>query len=126
MKTPFLLSIVLLAPGCASMERSVLFGASVGGASGTGLGLLAEPSVGSALIGTGIGAIVGGAMGYLGHGHKQGAANPEARGATEDDKGPSLSKPEIRKVWQPPRVEGDRYIDGHHIYLLERPSVFTP
>jgi len=125
-QNPLIILIPLLVSGCASMERSLLFGGSVGAAAGTGLGLAVEQSAGSALIGAGIGSVIGAAMGYLGHKQSDRKEGAPTGPMPSDANVPSLTTPEVRRIWNGPRVEGDRYIDGHYIYVLERPSVFIP
>lgn len=61
-----LYSLTLL-NGCATMGESTLLGAGIGGSLGTGVGLAAQQSPGSALIGLGIGAAIGAGLGYLTH-----------------------------------------------------------
>lgn len=123
------LTLCLLAlSGCASMERSVLLGAAAGGAMGTGVGLGVEKSAGSALIGLGIGAIVGGVMGFGAHSAEE---NKRAQWLTPaaskefKDKVPGMSTPEVRRVWVPEKIEGNKYIEGHYIYVIDRGAVWN-
>lgn len=44
--------------------------------------------------------------------------------ATTDEKAPALTSPIVRKVWVGPRVEGDKYYEGHFMYVIERGSVW--
>ena len=114
--------------GCASMEKSALLGAAAGGALGTGIGLAAEKSAGSALIGLGIGAIVGSVMGIGAHSEQE---NKRAQwlnpAASKDfkDKVPGMSTPEVRRVWVPEKIEGNKYIEGHYIYVIDRGAVWN-
>lgn len=122
-----LMSLLLCLSGCASLERSTLLGASAGGALGAGVGTAAGNNVGSALLGLGIGAIVGGAMGFGAHKDQEAkrgqVINPLV---TKDfkEKVPTLTTPEIRRVWIAPKIESNRYEDGHFLYVIDRPAVW--
>ncbi len=122
-----LLLVLPLMSGCASIERSTLLGATTFGAVGTGIGLAAEKSAGSALIGLGIGALVGGVMGFAAHKEQEAKRgqlmNPVI---TKDfkDKVPAISTPEVRRVWVPEKIEGNKYIEGHFIYVIDRQAVW--
>lgn len=121
-----ILTLPLLA-SCASIERSTLLGAATVGALGTGIGLAAEKSAGSALIGLGIGAIVGGAMGFATHKEQESKRgqlmNPLI---TKDfkDNVPPISTPEVRRVWVPAKVDGNKYVEGHFIFVIDRQAVW--
>ena len=32
---------------------------------------------------------------------------------------PSLTKPKLRSMWVPDQIEGNKYIEGHFIYVIE-------
>ena len=32
---------------------------------------------------------------------------------------PHLTKPKLRSMWVPDQIEGNKYIEGHFIYLIE-------
>jgi hypothetical protein len=122
-----LLLLLPLMPGCASIERSTLLGAASVGALGTGVGIANERSVGSALIGLGIGAVVGGVLGFATHKDQESKRgqllNPVL---TKDfkDKVPAISTPEVRRIWVPEKIDGNKYIDGHYIYVIDRQAVW--
>jgi len=121
------LIICLALSGCATMEKSVLLGAGTMGAIGTGVGAGAGNSVGSALLGLGIGAIFGGAMGFMGHKEQEEKARQAKSGSkkTDDTKVPSLTSPEVRRVWVPEKIDGGKFIEGHYMYVIERNSVWS-
>jgi hypothetical protein len=124
------LHLVLLLPltsGCASIEKSMLLGAATTGALGTGLGIASEKSTGSALIGLGIGAVVGGTLGFLLHKEQESKRGQVLNPAiTKDfkDTVPPISTPEVRRVWIPSKVDGNKYIDGHFIFVIDRQAVW--
>lgn len=37
-----------------------------------------------------------------------------------DDKSPALTTPKVRKVWVPEKIDNDKYIEGHGLWVLER------
>lgn len=45
--------------------------------------------------------------------------------AKEDIKTPSLTVPKVRKVWVPEKIEGDKYIEGHWMWVLERSTTWS-
>jgi hypothetical protein len=36
-----------------------------------------------------------------------------------------MSTPEIRRVWVPEKIEGNKYIEGHYIYVIDRGAVWN-
>jgi hypothetical protein len=78
----------------------------MGGAAGVGVGLLRQKSVGSAAIGIGIGAVLGGGLAFLLH--KDEKKEPQDQGEintgsvspykTEAGDSPAITSPEIRRV----------------------------
>lgn len=121
---PIVLTASLLG-GCATVERSTLFGAGMGGALGLGIGTAVEKSAGSALIGLGVGAVIGAGIGFLAHRNDDKSAilakMASAKGASEKE--PSIADPEVRKIWIPEKLEGgSRYESGHWLWVIEKPS----
>lgn len=126
-KTIPILILTLLLSGCATMKDSILLGAGTMGAIGTGVGAAAGNNVGSALLGLGIGAVFGGTMGFMAFQDKEDKAKQVKSGKkqNEDSKVPSLTSPEVRRVWVPERVDGQKFIEGHYMYVIERNSVWS-
>lgn len=122
-----ILPLSLALSSCATMEESIFAGAGITGAFGTGVGAAASGNAEGALIGLGIGAVLGGTLGYLGH-KEQIEKNKVPKNISskkEDLKTPSLTSPEVRRVWVPEKIDGDKFIDGHYMYLIERNSVWS-
>lgn len=126
-KTIPILILTLALSGCATMRDSVLLGAGTMGAVGAGIGTAAGNNVGGALLGLGIGAVFGGTMGYLSHKEKEEKEKMAKSGIkqSEDSKVPSLTSPEVRRVWVPEKIEGGKFIEGHYMYVIERNSVWS-
>ena len=120
--------LILISTGCASIERSTLLGVSVGAAGGTGIGLAVEQSPGSALIGTAIGAFVGGVFGYLGHkeqDRRDMLVKVGARRVPLTQETPKIREPEANCITIEERIEANRYIGAHIMCTIERPATFS-
>lgn len=130
MKTIYthLILSTLLASGCASMRDSLILGGAVGTAAGAGVGNLAsEHTTKGTIIGAVVGAGLGTAFGYLGHKgrkDKERLAQPLATGL-ETKKTPKLTTPRYRSVWVPDKIEGEQYIEGHRIFIIDDPGKWT-
>ena len=51
-------------------------------------------------------------------------ANKDQSNSSED-KSPSLTAPKVRKVWVPEKIEGDKYIEGHWMWVIERTTTWS-
>lgn len=38
---------------------------------------------------------------------------------------PHLTKPKLRSMWVPDQIEGNKYIEGHYIYIIEDPGSWS-
>lgn len=43
----------------------------------------------------------------------------------DDAKSPSLTAPKVSKVWVPEKIEGDKYIEGHYMWILEKTTSWS-
>lgn len=129
MKQLILITMTLILSACASMERSTLLGATIGGTAG---GLIGN-SAGrdgkrdqATAIGVVVGAGLGGLIGYSAYKEKKKKEQQEAlKNNPFDANTPSLTAPKVRRIWVPARIEGDKYIDGHYMYVIERTSAWS-
>jgi hypothetical protein len=117
-----------LATGCASLNQSMLLGASVGAMSMGAAGNLAtnHRPEGTAL-GALTGAALGAAIGYFAH-HDLATKERLARDMEKSHEAPAepkLTRPKYRQIWVPAKIEGDRYIEGHRLYIIEDPGKWT-
>ena len=120
------LAISVALTGCASMKDSVLFGAGVGGAAGSGIGVAAEPSVGSALIGLAVGGVIGGAMGYLGHkGQKKNPLLKKSPKLNVKANLPTLLSPEASCTELDEKIEGNHYFGPQVKCTIENPAAWS-
>jgi len=42
-----------------------------------------------------------------------------------ESKSPALITPKVRKVWVPEKIDGDKYIEGHWMWVLERTTTWS-
>lgn len=120
-----LLTLTLLSSSCATSQDSIFFGMTTGAAIGGGFGAAVGHSDHNELragaVGLVSGAIIGGLLGYLTH---KDQAYKATRNELPRDKvsTPSLTKPVVRRVWVPDKVEGEKLVRGHWVYILEKSS----
>lgn len=43
----------------------------------------------------------------------------------EEEKLPFLTRPEVRTIWVPDSVEGNRYIEGHRVFIIDKNSSWS-
>ena len=43
----------------------------------------------------------------------------------DDSKSPSLTAPKVSKVWVPEKIEGDKFIEGHYMWILEKTTSWS-
>lgn len=115
------LCIALSLSGCASVGESVLFGAGVGAAAGTGTGLIVQKSAGSALIGAGIGGVIGGALGYL----FRKKDHTAAASAISDKDLPYIKKPEANCTRLDSKIEGPIWYGPQIKCTIDNPAVWS-
>jgi len=75
----------------------------------------------------GIGALVGGVMGFAAHKEqeaKRGQLMNPLISKDFKDTVPPISTPEVRRVWIPAKVEGNKYVEGHFIFVIDRQAVW--
>ena len=125
------LSLSLLS--CSTMNKSVLLGTGIGMVAG---GLLGSSTVQNGdeserqrgtLTGAAIGGALGGLIGYSAHkqNEKKLQSLPDIKGFGKDPKVPSVTMPEVRRVWVPDKIDGNKYETGHWIYILDKTSTWS-
>ncbi len=115
----FLLSLVLA--GCASLEKSVGLGAGIGAATGLGAGYAAKFNLKGKVVTTVSGALIGGFIGYLLQGRKfseEALRSPSAGPPSPLDR-PSLKDAETDTIWVPHKIEGQKLIEGHRLFIIK-------
>ena len=113
---------LVLTSACATAPQSILLGAGTGAVAGGGMGYAIGQNATGAAIGAATGAITGGVIGYLLHKGRQKDPGPSSQDA---EKYPFLTRPEVRTIWVPDAVEGDRYIERHRVFVIEKNSSWS-
>lgn len=114
-----LLILPLLLNACATAPQSSALGAAIGGVAGGIIGQNHSQNSQGTAVGLAVGAGLGALMGYLAY--KDKAAKPPKDESLKkiEEQFPALTKPKLRAVWVPDKIEGNKYIRGHYIYVIE-------
>ena len=105
--------------GCSSMEKSVLLGTGVGGATGAVIGNNhGKGSSKKRLQGAAIGAALGGLFGFLAHKGKKKKTTKKGN----EEVPPLLTRPKVKRIWVKDQIKGNRYVKGHWEYIIEENS----
>ena len=124
------LSFFVALGGCATLKSNTFLGAAIGASAGavggTVIGAPYHAATGT-LIGAASGAAVGALIGYLTEPKKSESKETSKSSSpittiTDD---PSFTSPEVRRVWVPDKIDGNKFIKGHYMFVLERGSVWT-
>lgn len=116
--------ILGFASGCSTSRRSVLLGSTFGASLGTGMGLAAGGAKGAA-VGGPVGALTGGILGYLAHREEEKKKASQSAQSPRSLNVPALNRPEVRTLWVPERIENDRFIEGHRIFIIDKQSTWS-
>jgi hypothetical protein len=115
---------VLLMSACATAPQSVLLGAGGGAVVGGGVGLAIGRDATGAAVGAATGALSGGLISFLLHKGKEKDPAPASH-ASDAEKYPFLTRPEVRTILVPDAVEGNRYIERHRVFVIEKNSSWS-
>lgn len=118
------MAAAFLTSACATAPQSILLGAGAGAVAGGGTGLLIGHDATGAAIGAATGAVTGGVIGFLLHKGKEKDGKPSPT-ASDEEKYPFLTRPEVRTLWVPDAVEGNRYIERHRVFVIEKNSSWS-
>jgi hypothetical protein len=130
---PIIFTIILtLLTSCATQNKSLALGGSIGAGTGAIIGGIADPGkdgqyrTRNVIIGAGIGGIAGIAAGAILHSNTEdkkreaidlakadAAKNQQASGAM-----PNIKNPKVEALWVDGKIVGNRYIDGHFEYVI--------
>lgn len=114
---------------CATLKSNTFIGAAIGASagavSGTVIGAPNHSATGT-LIGAASGAALGALIGYITEPKTPSSSSSTASNLNlSEDTDPKFSTPEVRRVWVPDQIDGNKYVKGHYMYILERGSVWT-
>lgn len=104
--------------GCASAKKSALLGGAIGGLAGAAIGQANSQNTEGAAVGAIAGAAIGGLIGYSSFKEKPNIKNDQET-KVDEETFPSITKPKLRAVWVSDKIEGNKYIKGHWIYVIE-------
>ena len=128
-KTISLYIIVSLLTGCATSNESLLTGAMIGGTAGTVLGHQHKGNSKGRMTGAIVGTALGGLVGYLSHKNKK---KKRAKKSTvrevemvKINDNPFLTKPKVTMYWEPDKIEGDKFIEKHRVWVLKNGSQWS-
>lgn len=51
------------------------------------------------------------------------AANMSSNSSDTDS--PIVTSPEVHRIWVPDKIEGNKFVKGHFMFVIERGSVWT-
>ncbi len=51
--------------------------------------------------------------------------DPSDSKKSKESEGPKLLSPKVRRVWVPAKIEGDKYFDGHYMYVIEKQTTWS-
>lgn len=123
----FVLCLSVLNHGCATTRDSLLLGAGLGAGAGGSVGYATNhENAAGTLIGVATGAVIGGAIGYFIN-KTNGGDKSESKltSASVNPNAPTLTNPRIRSLYEPDKIEGDRYIKGHEIFVIDKPATWS-
>ncbi len=122
----FILSLLFLT-NCTSFNKNLVKGASLGTGVGFAIASKRNTSQETKIKETLLGTFVGVAIAYfLTKKKKKKSAPPLPYKKVDDvDKAPFLTNPEVRSYWEPDQILGNKYIEGHKIWILESRPEWT-
>ncbi len=128
MKPLIIITLSILLTSCSTLGQSVGLGASLGGTAGALIGNASgqgnqrdKSTLQGAAIGAGLGALIG----WAGFAGKQKKEDSKVQDVRLEQSTPSLTAPKVRRVWVPAQIEGEKYIDGHYMYVIEKTSAWS-
>ena len=124
--TSIFIASTFLLTSCATLKSNAFIGGAIGASAGAvGGTLIGAPnhSGTGTLIGAASGAVIGAIVGLLTEPKSSKPINSSS--LNKDLSDPSFTSPEVRRIWVPDKIDGNKYIKGHYMFVLERGSVWT-
>tara|TARA_B110001454_G_scaffold122549_1_gene114452 strand:+ start:43191 stop:43589 length:399 start_codon:yes stop_codon:yes gene_type:complete len=121
-----LMILPLILNACSTAPKSMLTGAIAGGVVGAGVGQAHSQNSGGTAVGAVVGMGLGSLIGYLSHKDKIKTQEPKVLGDKPiEEWSPSITKPKIRSYMVPDTIDGNKYIKGHRVFVLESPGEWS-
>lgn len=134
-----LCSMVLISAfmgGCASKDKSVGLGGSLGAGMGAAIGGIIDPGKNgkyrtrNVIIGATVGAIAGGFTGNAIYDQKEQEKEIALLKSRSKSQGtppppPSLAEPKVEARWVESKVVGNKWVEGHYEYVITEPTRWT-
>jgi uncharacterized protein YcfJ len=125
-KILILILLSVSSTSCKTAQDSSLlgagFGAVLGGGAGAAIGKNFDDEAKGAAVGIAAGAALGGLAGYLEHTDRVKSHFQSQFHTPSNSDSPALTVPQVRRLWVPDRIEGQKYIRGHFVYSIDRQS----
>jgi uncharacterized protein YcfJ len=118
-----LLAYALTLISCSSVPPKVYVGGILGAGIGTALGHQVDGTDQSRIIGALVGAGIGTLIASTAGSNTSEKTSQKPNKPIEDEF-PELSSPKLRSIWVPDKIEGNKYIKGHQIYIIEDPGTW--
>jgi len=117
---PLLLTLTLTLGACASKQSSILTGAAIGGATGTVLGHQQKGNEKARIVGGASGMMVGGLIGYL-YNRQAKERRSKKQNVKADLKSiaPNLTRSKVSMYWEPDKIDGNKFVEKHRVWVLE-------
>ena len=130
--TAFVMITVLMS-ACATKNKSIGFGSSLGAGMGAALGGIMSPGKNgqyrtrNVIIGATVGAIAGGFTGSSLHDQKEqekeiALLKSQRNLASRSPAVPELQQPKVEAYWVESKAVGNKWIEGHYEYVISEPT----
>lgn len=134
------LSVMIIAAvlmgGCASREKSIGLGGTLGAGMGAAIGGIVDPGKNgqyrtrNVIIGASVGAIAGGFTGMSLHEQKEqekelALMKNRSSSSVKAPIPPALQEPKVEAHWVESKVVGNKWVEGHYEYVITEPTRWT-
>lgn len=124
MKKQIVFALVVALTGCSTLRKSVLAGAGGGAVTGGVIGgMTSHGDANGVALGVVSGALLGSLIGYVSHKKSETSTSlTQSTQVEEKQKVPSFIAPKVKTLWIPDKIDGNKYIRGHEVYILDQPA----
>ena len=130
--TAIVMTAVLMS-ACATKEKSIGLGSSLGAGMGAALGGIMSPGKNgqyrtrNVIVGATVGAIAGGFTGSSLHDQKEqekeiALLKSQNKAASRSPAVPELQQPKVEAYWVESKAVGNKWIEGHYEYVISEPT----